>query len=181
MNTSITTHELACLELRKTLNGLKDFQQATVQRITSLFNDPTHNHRILVADEVGLGKTIVAKGVIASLLQDWREPRPFRVTYICSNLALATENCAKLAVFKDENLVRQPSFSRLAEVALLPEQDSGDGTLLEVCTLTPSTSFSMTYGAGNKRERLVIFAALLQHAGIAPLQGKLSDLFRDRV
>ena len=184
MNTSITTHELACLELRSTLSGLKDFQHATVQRITSLFNDPSHSHRILVADEVGLGKTIVAKGVIASLLLNWHEPRPFRVTYICSNLALATENRAKLAVFKDPSmthLVREPSFSRLAEVALLPVSDLGDGALLEVCTLTPSTSFSMTYGAGNKRERLVIFAALLQHEDIAPLQGKLSDLFRDRV
>lgn len=39
----------------------------------------------------------------------------------------------------------------------------------------------MTYGAGNKRERLVIFAALLQHKEVAPLQSKLSDLFRDRV
>ena len=184
VNTSITTHERACLELRSTLSGLKDFQQATVQRITSLFNDPSHSHRILVADEVGLGKTIVAKGVIASLLLGWLEPRPFRVTYICSNLALATENRSKLAVFKDPSmakLVREPSFSRLAEVALLPQPDLGDGALLEVCTLTPSTSFSMTYGAGNKRERLVIFAALLQHKEVAPLQSKLSDLFRDRV
>lgn len=184
MNTSITSHELACLELTHTLSGLKDFQQATVKRITSLFADPTHSHRILVADEVGLGKTIVAKGVIASLLLDWREKRPFRVTYICSNLALAAENRSKLAVFKDQSLarlVREPSFSRLAEVALLQESDLGDGALLEVCTLTPSTSFSMTYGAGNKRERLVIFAALLLHKDIAPLQGKLSDLFRDRV
>ncbi|KAB0481177.1 Helicase conserved C-terminal domain-containing protein [Pseudomonas reinekei] len=171
-------------QLAATLSSLKDFQRATVDRIIGLFKNPEHSQRILVADEVGLGKTIVAKGVVASLLMEWHESRPFRVTYICSNLALASENRTKLAVFKKNSqarFVREPAYSRLAEVALLPEASATDDALLEFCTLTPSTSFSMTYGAGNRRERLIIFAALLKDPEIGPLQDQLSDLFRERV
>ena len=39
----------------------KDFQEATANRIVDLFK-AGHN-RVLLADEVGLGKTIVAKTV----------------------------------------------------------------------------------------------------------------------
>jgi len=170
--------------LELTLDGLKDFQYATVKRIMALFSDPAHSQRILVADEVGLGKTIIAKGVIASLLKDWEEPRPMRVTYICSNLALATENRKKLAVFSGAEqfkLVKEPSFGRLAEVALLPEPDRTQTQILEVCSLTPATSFSLTQGAGNRGERLIIFAAVLRHPDLADCKEGLSDLFRERV
>jgi len=170
--------------LELTLDGLKDFQLATVKRIMELFSDPTHSQRILVADEVGLGKTIIAKGVIASLLKDWEEPRPMRVTYICSNLALATENRKKLAVFsgaEQSKLVKEPSFGRLAEVAIPPEPDRTQTQVLEVCSLTPATSFSLTQGAGNRGERLIIFSALLRHSELAGCQDGLSDLFRNQV
>ena len=40
----------------------KDFQEATATRIVDLFRKG-HN-RVLLADEVGLGKTIVAKTVV---------------------------------------------------------------------------------------------------------------------
>ena len=41
---------------KRTLSGLKDFQRATVERVDYLFR---HNqNRVLVADEVGMGKTI---------------------------------------------------------------------------------------------------------------------------
>lgn len=51
-----------------TLDSLKDFQKATVESVIHSFNSGTRQ-RVLVADEVGLGKTIVAKGVIAELLK----------------------------------------------------------------------------------------------------------------
>ncbi|WP_223431949.1 DEAD/DEAH box helicase [Pseudomonas sp. GL-B-26] len=184
MTRCISERDQASLELKTTLDGLKDFQRATVTRIAALFKDPQHSRRVLVADEVGLGKTIVAKGLIATMLLEWREPRPFRVTYICSNLALATENRSKLAVFSDPHQhtwVREPSFSRLAEVALLPDEKEQVNALLEVCTLTPGTSFSLTRGSGNRRERSIIFSALLQHPEIKPLRRKLTDLFREHV
>ena len=54
--------------LDETLESLKDFQRATVHAVMANFNG-NGSQRILVADEVGLGKTIVAKGVIAELLK----------------------------------------------------------------------------------------------------------------
>ncbi|MDA0128750.1 hypothetical protein OH458_11735 [Vibrio sp. MarTm2] len=56
-------------QLNGVLTGLKDFQKATVDLVIDKYQIPEHSHRILVADEVGLGKTIVAKGVIAQLLK----------------------------------------------------------------------------------------------------------------
>jgi len=44
------------------MSSLKDFQRATVKKIDSLFR--AGKRRVLVADEVGLGKTMIAKGVI---------------------------------------------------------------------------------------------------------------------
>jgi len=184
MTRSITQSEESELELKKTLAGLKDFQQSTVNRLVALFNDPQGSHRVLVADEVGLGKTIVAKGLIASMLLQWREAKPLRVTYICSNLALAAENSAKLAVFSgvhQDNWVRKPSYSRLAQVALNPDSSQPSGALLEICTLTPGTSFTLTRGAGNRDERAIIFCALLEHNRIRPWRNSLTDLFRERV
>ena len=40
--------------------GLKDFQRSTAERVFSLLT--TGHNRVLVADEVGLGKTLIAKG-----------------------------------------------------------------------------------------------------------------------
>lgn len=191
MDMQITPGERIGEALGETQKGLKDFQRATVEHVMRLFNDPKHSHRVLVADEVGLGKTIIARGVIASLLAAWTEPRPMRVTYICSNLALAEENRKKLAVFSGEcqrEFVREPSFKRLAEVADFSRQEQNNSAVLEICSLTPSTSFSLTQGAGNMRERLIIFAAvlrifakLLDEKELGNLEAGLSDLFREYV
>ena len=51
------------LREKQILEGLKDFQRATVERVFDLYTSG-HN-RVLVADEVGLGKTLIARGVIA--------------------------------------------------------------------------------------------------------------------
>ncbi len=47
---------------KATLAGLKDFQRATVDRIDRLYR--SGQNRVLVADEVGMGKTLVARGAI---------------------------------------------------------------------------------------------------------------------
>ncbi len=171
------------LTLQMTWSRLKDFQRATVERIAELLKDPQHSRRILVADEVGLGKTVVAKGLIVSMLRDWHRPEPLRVTYICSSLSLAAENLAKLAVFPAGcRWSRQPSYARLAQVAVCqPEQPEQHGALLEICTLTPATSFSLTQGTGNRKERGIILAALLQHPQLRGFRRSLTALFQDRV
>ncbi|MGF1736517.1 DEAD/DEAH box helicase [Photobacterium satsumensis] len=178
-------------QLEVSLASLKDFQQATVESLVAKFSDPEHSHRMLVADEVGLGKTIVAKGVIAKLLQQhlssWSttatgNQRPFRVTYICSNLALADENRQKLAVFgKNEakRWVKQPSFRRLIELAAISRTpDNEEGKVIEVCTLTPATSFTLTLGSGNCWERVIIANVVASAPQIEHVKEPLLALFK---
>ena len=51
------------------LDGLKDFQRDTVDYVfRRLYLDDACVRRFLVADEVGLGKTLVARGVIAKAI-----------------------------------------------------------------------------------------------------------------
>ena len=161
------------LLLDETLNGLKDFQLASVKSVMQRFDDEDGSGRVLVADEVGLGKTIVAKGVITELLKTHLKAvpakrRPLRVTYICSNLTLAHENRGKLAIFKKnkEQYVQEPSYSRLLEVAVKEKKQLKSNKILEVCSLTPSTSFNLTQGHGNRRERLIIYFALIKHKAL---------------
>jgi hypothetical protein len=55
--------------------------------------------RFLVADEVGLGKTLVAKGVVACAIERLQEQdgdRRIDVIYICSNADIARQNLARL-------------------------------------------------------------------------------------
>ena len=181
-------------QIEKTLAGLKDFQQASVERVIENFFSEGHSGRVLVADEVGLGKTIVAKGVIAEMLRRQINQslesgnaecpqQPFRVTYICSNLALANENRKKLAVFSDDlakKYVREPSFGRLVELATR-ERQGANGQLLEVCSLTPSTSFSLTNSDGNVWERHILFQCLMSHNALRPWQPILDRLMRSEV
>lgn len=151
--------------LGQILCGLTDFQQATVDAAMDRLKHQDAA-RLLVADEVGLGKTVVARGVIARLLLDRLEAGikgPLRVVYICSNQALAQENVQKLAVFKRDDAkrwMRSPSFSRLAELGLASTEATGNVHLLEICSLTPGTSLALNKGHGNAMERYIVWLAL---------------------
>ncbi|MGF6872204.1 helicase-related protein [Paraburkholderia sp. MM5477-R1] len=169
---------------------LTDFQRATVDAVMQRF-DQAQQNRLLVADEVGLGKTVVARGVIARMLlrhltMHGDEPaRPLRVTYICSNQTLANENRRKLAIFPDKEAatyVQAPTFWRLAELGVARDHDAR-GKLIEVCTLTPATSFGVKRrGKGNARERYIIFRALAEHPQLRGSDlGALEDFFRQDV
>lgn len=173
----------------ESLSTLKDFQTNTVKAVIKQFASNETN-RILVGDEVGLGKTVVAKGVIAELLKlklgkgsNKVSKVPFRVTYICSNLTLAEENRKKLAVFRGKSAseyVQEPSFGRLLELAMPRAMDSNVGgkKLLELCSLTPSTSFNLTNGDGNKKERAILFLLLCEHRKLAGYRHELDTFFR---
>ncbi|MGZ6239058.1 MAG: helicase-related protein [Syntrophales bacterium] len=172
------------------MQGLKDFQRATVASVMESFDGGAESNRVLVADEVGLGKTIIAKGVIATLLKrhiaegaDDDKRRPFRVTYICSNLTLADENREKLSIFDTTvraHYVSEPSFSRLLEVAR-NEKERTKGKILEICTLTPTTSFSLTQGHGNVVERVIIYMALCDNVMLSKYCSKLRRIMQGDV
>lgn len=100
------------------IDGLKDFQRATVDYVFKRFYGPEPTKRFLVADEVGLGKTLVARGVIARAIDYlWEDSERIEVIYICSNSDIARQNIQRLDEAKQvitalhggtEQLGRQP-------------------------------------------------------------------------
>lgn len=169
--------------LQDALDDLRDFQRATVTEACMRLDGPNGLHgRLLVGDEVGLGKTLVARGIVASLLsrrlENGRAAQPLRVVYICSNQALAQENAGKLAVFsgsEQQQWVSSLQFSRLAELGL--QQDAPKpGVLMESCSLTPATSFSLTRGGGNALERHILWRAVKEARQIQDTQ-QLEEFF----
>jgi hypothetical protein len=147
------------------LAGLKDFQRATVDAVyRQMFEG--EQRCMLVADEVGLGKTIVAKGIIAKKLKerlDAGKRTPLRVTYICSNQVIAHENVRKLNLFPSTVHLKKP-VSRLVYLARDEEEFVEVGKvpqyLLELNSLTPATSFEVQNSSGLKDERAIIYALL---------------------
>lgn len=77
--------------------SLLPYQQASVKMICDHFLE---RNRALLADEVGLGKTFVAQGVLREMAERHKKEHkgsPFRVAYICPNQNVAAQNSPKLA------------------------------------------------------------------------------------
>lgn len=146
----------------KTLAMLKDFQRATVERIDELYWNG--QKRVLVADEVGLGKTLIARGVIAKMAKlRYLEGDPlFKVVYVCSNQNIARQNIRKLDIFKtgyDDIAETRLSMQHLkAEEQEIVAKEKKQ--YIELIPLTPQTSFRVTHGTGSMDERALMFVVL---------------------
>lgn len=159
----MTTIDIQIQEVEaKTLAMLKDFQRATVERIDALYWKG--QKRVLVADEVGLGKTLIARGVIAKMAKlRYLEDDPlFKVVYVCSNQNIARQNIRKLDIFKtgyDDIAETRLSMQHLkAEEQEIAAKEKGQ--YIELIPLTPQTSFRVTQGAGSMDERALMFSVL---------------------
>lgn len=148
----------------QTMLTLKDFQRATVNRVISLYEQGCD--RVLVADEVGLGKTVVARGVIARFaeLREREGDDLVKIVYICSNQNIASQNVQKLRVsemvFPDLDMTEtrlSMQHLRIAEQESDPKIRRG---YVQIIPLTPETSFRMTSGLGLRRERALIYVIL---------------------
>lgn len=97
---------------------LRNFQKASVDRICRYFFEGSNNNRYLLADEVGLGKTLVAGEVIKRFTEKY--PSGSSVFYVCGNLTLIRQNEKKLkngyedygSFWKKE--AKNPDMSRLS-------------------------------------------------------------------
>ena len=151
-----------------------DFQKATAKRIIELFNNG--QMRILLADEVGLGKTIIAREVVTSLAKKHKdENKKFKVVYVCSNINIAAQNCRKLGIKVPREVSRSISRSRLSMQLLnIREQEYGDEQLIP---LTPATSFTMKgKSTGIVSERALIYCMLIKHPSFSQYQNRLYKL-----
>jgi len=146
-------------------DGLKDFQRRTAEHaFRRLFLDSDSTRRFLVADETGLGKTIVARGLIARTIEHLREHNTVKridVVYVCSNSDIADQNIKKLT--KGEGAVAK----RATRLTLLITQNDllhpsvvDDQIPVTLVSFTPSTSFKMGNQYGRAEERVVLFVLL---------------------
>lgn len=143
---------------------LKDFQKETVKRIDFLYKNG--QKRILVSDEVGLGKTRVAKGVIAKFakLREKEGDNLIKVLYICSNSTIADQNLESLRI-NDEIEIESSFTSRLSmqHYNIFRQENQfnkGSGVNIQLIPLTPETSFDITNSQGTAHERALMFAIL---------------------
>lgn len=140
------------------LGRLKDFQQATARyTFQRMYGDEDPTHRFLVADEVGLGKTHVAKGVIAMAVDKlWDTTQRIDVIYICSNSAIARQNINKLNVVSGHQ-----EMNLASRITMLPVQLKDlTRRKLNFVSFTPATSFDLRSSMGMMDERAVLFRLL---------------------
>ena len=147
------------------MSKAKDYQQATAERIIEIFN--SGQKRVLLSDEVGLGKTIMARTVVemAKTLPGIKDDGVYRVVYVCSNQNIIQQNTRNLGIPQKDIMQMQDCRLSMQHLILQErkmQQEAKQGTDLpqQLIPLTPSTSFSITSGAGNGAERALIFAIL---------------------
>jgi len=146
------------------LNYEKEFQRKSAdyiyKRLFELKGDGYK--RFLLADEVGLGKTIIAKLVIEKL---FKNSRSGNVLYICSNAEIADQNIEKLVANKEDAI----KGSRLTLLKLdLPKNRNK-----LVISLTPGTSINISNTTGRKDERKFIYFLLNKLCHFKPRHRKL--------
>lgn len=144
---------------KRVLARLKDFQRITAEYVFRRFYlDPDPTDRFLVADEVGLGKTLVASGVVALAMEHLRRLKPSEridVVYICSNVSIASQNITRL------NVTQVQEFVRPTRLSLLPMHIAGiRDNHVNFIGLTPGTSFDPQSRDGKDEERALIYHVL---------------------
>ncbi|MBB1510284.1 helicase [Tessaracoccus sp. MC1756] len=175
------------------LKGLKEFQRDTVDHVFEQFY--THGSRhFLVADETGLGKSVVARGLIArtiARLQDDENIQQIDVVYVCSNADLARQNLKRLNVTGGSQHELASRLTMLALHAPPPgtEHFTAMGKRVNLIAFTPGTTFETGNQTGMADERAVILALLKRvrqfdeqdfHAAARLLRGQVSSVERFR-
>jgi len=150
------------------MNSLKDFQRQTVNYVfRRLYLDEDRVNRFLIADEVGLGKTLVAKGIIAKAIERlWEEVDRIDILYICANRDIARQNVNRL------NVTSQQEFQLASRLTLLPlHMKRLHDNRLNFISFTPQTSFDLRSAEGIARERAMIYHILREGWDLGDIAG----------
>ena len=166
------------IDVNAVLADLKDFQQRTARwAFQRMFADEDPAIRFLVADEVGLGKTHVAKGVIAQVIEHLRRTGDKRhdIVYVCSNAAIARQNIRKLVPAGIEPIEGADRLTMLP----LAQLDDGDGatTGINLLPITPGTSLYFGRSTGTFRERCLAYTFLRAHWGARAMNAPARRIF----
>ncbi|WP_415643804.1 DEAD/DEAH box helicase family protein, partial [Sphingomonas antarctica] len=148
------------------MTTLAEFQRRTVEVALDRLeaNGP---RRFLVADEVGLGKTIIARSLAEGLRKNRRH---LNVMYLCPSLEIVGQNRLKFVSLTGiEEKDYSPGEDRLALVPGSPP-DAGNG--FRIFTFTPETSlpgWKPGPRTGRKAERALIRRLLDRYDLIRPV------------
>ena len=160
-------------EAEPILEPLKDFQRATVEHVTDrLYRSPQPSRRFLVADETGLGKSLVARGVIAQAieqLQDDDNVDRIDIVYVCSNSDIANQNLKRLNVTGQDHLPFSSRLTMLAKHSRRLAASAGtaaNGKAVNLVSFTPGTSFEMGWRTGKAEERAMLHLLLVSALGL---------------
>ena len=144
-------------DLKSINRGLKDFQRRTARTVfRNLYGSKGSTHRFLVADEVGLGKTLIARYVIAKTLHHlWNKVKRIDIVYICSNTDIAHQNIKRLNVLGSEGKTLP------TRITLLPTQirDLSENRI-NFISFTPGTSFDLKSQLGVSQERVLLYCLM---------------------
>lgn len=115
----------------------REFQKATAEAALAAFNNKAGRRRYLVADEVGLGKTVVAREVVEAMARKARGQ--LVVYYMANGTAVAHQNKPRVVEFlaraELQKAVKTPDRLSLMSVSEPPEAS------VAVYALSPDTSF----------------------------------------
>jgi len=139
------------------MSDLKEFQLAAVERICERLNAKDGSGRFLLADEVGLGKTMVARGVLDTLDQNRLSRKGLVCVYLCSNLEIAAQNRDKLS---DEEDQEPPTRLTLITLRAKDIQEKRQSKRRQLFLFTPGTSLKLGAATGIKAERRLLLACL---------------------
>jgi hypothetical protein len=165
----VTADRVPGFSAETVLQGLAPFQRDTVEHVHDrLYQQGAR--RFLVADETGLGKSLVARGVIAraveTIEQDDSVDR-IDVVYVCSNSDIARQNLNRLDVTGQPHVSFTSRLTLLATAAARLRGDSGPargagGTRkpVNLVSFTPGTSFKQGWQTGTAQERALLFLLL---------------------
>jgi len=151
---------------------LAEFQRRTVQ-VTLDRLESDGPRRFLVADEVGLGKTIIARSVAAGLRENRRR---LNVMYLCPSLEIVRQNRLKFVSLTGiEEDAYWPGEDRLA---LVPGSPPDEGNGFRIFTFTPETSlpgWKPGPRTGRKSERALIRRLLDRYDGIRQIVQRMDE------
>jgi hypothetical protein len=151
------------------------FQTATVEAALRAFR--RRNARFLVADEVGLGKTVVAQQIMLRMME--AKSGPLVVFYVCNSLSIAAQNRRKILEILPED-ERSSAHCNVDRLTLVPLHDPPSHPKLNLYTLTPETSIPIRKSRrrdGRQEERALIHC-LVKRLWPKLLRGQRRHLFR---
>lgn len=148
------------------LAELKGFQRdAVAHAMHRLFDASDSSRRFLIADETGLGKSVIARGVIAETIERLQyDPSVERIdiVYVCSNADLASQNLRRLNVTGDPHIGLTSRLTLLAkESHRLGESRNIGRKPVNLISFTPGTSFDIDSSPGGSADERALLHIIL--------------------